>query len=96
MAGDRAEISSNEIVVQFLERVEREARVPTAAELEEIRPALEDLHASLMRIRRLGGEYAKVDFNPMVWALMRAIGKKAEPVGGDSVLRRIAASFLSL
>lgn len=90
------EASSAERVAQFLERVVQDRRRPSEEELQAVRPALEDLHAKLMRLRSYGPEYGKIDFSPEMWAVMRLIGKRAEPVGGESVLRRIAASFLSL
>lgn len=91
-----AETSSVERVSSFLESLLRGRRRPSIEELETVRPALEDLHAKLMKLRAMGPSFRGVDFSPEVWALMRLIGKRAEPVGGDSVLRRIAASFLSL
>ncbi len=95
VSGD-GESSSVEVVSRFLDTVVREQRRPTLEELQSIRPALEELHAKLLKLRAMGPAFRGVDFSPELWALMRLIGKKAEPVGGDSVFRRIAASFLSL
>ena len=90
------EVSSVEAVSRFLETLVREKRRPTLDELRSVRPALEELHGKLVKLRSMGPAFQGIDFSPELWALMRLIGKKAEPVGGDSVLRRIAASFLSL
>ena len=91
-----AEPSSVEKVSSFMETLCREQRRPSLEELQEIRPALEELHAKLMKLRAMGPAFRGIDFSPELWALLRLVGKKAEPVGGDSVLRPIAASFLSL
>jgi len=91
-------MSSTEVVSSFLGRLEQEGRrFVTKDELGQLRPALDDLYLGLMRVRRMGGDYAKVDFSEPVWGLMGLAGRKAEPVMAKrSVLQKIAASFFTL
>ncbi len=92
------EVSSSEVVAAFLGTLDREGRkFISKDELEQLRPALEDLYGGLIRVRQMGPEYRTIDFSEQVWSLMSLVGKRVEPVGArKSMLSRIAASFFTL
>ena len=77
-------------VHDYVDRIGK--REPTAEELAEIRPALEELYAKLLRLRRMSASFRKVDFSDRIWSLMKRIGKKPLPGSGSAFGR--AASFL--
>ena len=78
------------VVRDFMDRIGD--REPTAEEISEVRPALEELYQKLERIRKMSPATRKVDVSERVWGLLRRIGKKPLPVPRRPFGR--AASFL--
>jgi hypothetical protein len=82
---------SFEVVKEFLGRAGE--RSLERGEVLEIKAALEDIHARLMRVRSIA---PTVDLSERMWSLMQMVGIQAKPVRttGFGKGLRSAASFL--